>query len=536
MKVVLLFFSIIILNLNLLKAVSPAIILEFKSQGGSISFDLIGKSNTNITIDWGDGVTEDRNLSTQYETFTGTVQASEVKIYGGSIAGFKIFEMPLNKAVFAEYYGFRYISINNCQLDSLYLINNNELDTLFVNSNNLKFLNLEGNTSLVHLEFLSNSISSIDLGSLEKLEFLGANTNNLSCIDLSKNNLLTQIDLQYNILDSINVSNLNNLQVLALYQNQLKELDVSNNPLLTNLVCSYNLLSSVDVSKNPLLIGLGLGFNNLEELDVTKNTELTYLNVSYNKLNKEIDLSKNVKLQNLRLSGNRLPSIDLSAQSELMQLELADNLLWWIDLNSNPKLGSIDITNNDLRISYLPVPKTGWWEYYYNPQRKIEFAYKEYNTYDELDLRSEVSRDGVSSVFTWKSINGATLAPDVDYAESNGMFSFLKGQADSVYCEITNSLFPDLVLETSKFKVTGSTGTIEYRESDITISPNPFSDYLNIKSEKPIRKIEVYNYSGIKLMEYSANSQFEIEIPIVELESGFFLINVDGKFQTAVKY
>jgi hypothetical protein len=55
-------------------------------------------------------------------------------------------------------------------------------------------------------------------------------------------------------------------------------------------------------------------------------------------------------------------------------------------------------------MSYLPVRKLQG-RYFYNPQRKIGLAYREYKTFDMIDLRSEVSRDGVNSVFTWKSIN-----------------------------------------------------------------------------------------------------------------------------------
>ena len=535
MKNFFLLFAMIILNCHFLTAVSPVIKLEPKNKVTAISFDLIAKNNTTISIDWGDGNIENFDLGTNYVTFTGSEFASEIKIYGNSIAGFKILQVPLAKAIFADNYGFKEVSIIHCQLDSLYLINNDELETLYVNYNNLKSLNLEGNSSLIHLEFLSNSISVIDLSPLEKLKFLGANNNNIRRIDFSRNKLLATVDLQYNVLEEIQVDNLINLKALLLYENQLKEIDVSNNPLLTDLVCSYNLLSSIDVSHNPLLIGLGLGSNNLVDLDVTNNTNLTYLNLSNNKLTKKIDLSKNTKLQHLRLSDNKIPSINLTALTDLQQLELANNRLWWIDLNSNAKLWYVDLTQNDFRVNYLPVPKVAWQEYYYNPQRKIGLAYRKYNTFDVIDLSSEVNRDGVNSMFTWKNTSGSILIQDLDYSHSGGKFSFLTVQSDSVFCEITNSLFPNMVLETSKFIVALPTLINNDALINLVVSPNPCSDYLNVKSEKPIHKVEVFNFSGLKLWEYNAHNQLEFSLPMVGLNQGLYLIKVDGQCKSVLK-
>lgn len=535
MKTILLAAVVTIMNFSLLKAISPAIVIEPKNEGRSISFKLSAKvDNTNITIDWGKGVTENFIIGTKDTLFTGESQETEIKIYGSSIARFKIEQLPLKRVNFADNSGIKNVQIVNCQIDSLGLINNNNLDTLIVNSNNLQTLNIDGDTSLVHLEFSGNSISKVDLLSLKKLQTLAANTNTLSSIDLSQNNLLEHVDLQYNIIDSINFSNLKNLKVVHLLENKIKEIDVSNNPLLTDLVCSYNLISSVDLSHNPLLVGIGLGSNNLDKLDVTKNPEITYLNVNNNKL-KNIDLSKNTKLQWLRLSGNNLLSIDVTAISELQQLELADNRLWYINLNNNPKLWRIDITNNDLRIKYVPVQKTGWSEYLYQPQLKIILAYREYNTYDMIDLSSEVSRDGISSVFTWKNTNGKTLVKNEDYAESTGMFSFIKEQNDSVYCEITNSLFPNLILETSKFKVVSTTGIKTIPKINFTLYPNPFTDYVLIKSEEPINKVEVYNSLGLKLLECSVNSLYEFKLQLGNYKSGLYLIKVNRTFKSVLK-
>jgi hypothetical protein len=535
MKKILLLTTTLILNISLLKAISPAIVIEPKTQGSSISFKLSAKvDNSNISIDWGDGNIENYILGIQNTTFSGESLGTEIKIYGSLIAEFRILQIPLKRVNFEDNSGINNVQIVYCQLDSLGLGNNSDLDSVVVPGNNLHTLKVDGNTSLVHLEFSSNSISKINLSLLTKLENLIANTNNLSSIDLSHNNLIKEIDLQYNLLNSIDLSNLIHLKVIHLYQNNLEKIDVTKNTLLTDLVCSYNSLSSIDVSNNPLLIGLGLGSNNLETVDVSNNPELTYLNCRNNKLY-QINLSNNKKLQTLYLSGNQIYDIDLSEQIDLQELDLADNLLNYIEFTNNTKLWSINLTNNIFRIALLPLPQAGWSDYQYMPQQKIKLAYKQYVLNDMIDLRSEFSRNGNKSVYTWKNDKGTTLLPNVDYSESSGIFSFIKLQEDSVYCEITNSLLPNFVLETSKFKVITETSIETLNKASFALYPNPFDDRLIIKSEVPINKVEVYTSLGMKVLEYNPKSSFEIELTLQNLKSGLYLMNINGEFKSVLK-
>ncbi len=235
------------------------------------------------------------------------------------------------------------------------------------------------------------------------------------------------------------------------------------------------------------------------------------------------------------MSGNSISDLDLTQQPDLQQLELANNTLWALNLNNNTNLWSVDITNNYFRIAYIPLPKAGWYEYYYNPQRKIDLFNEVYHTYDVIDLRTQRNRDGVNFVFTWKNTAGKTLKVNEDYSENSGIFAFLKVQEDSVFCEITNSLFPALVLETTRFTVISDTTVDPVVTTEVTLSPNPFSDFLHIKSDKPINKVCIYNYSGAKILEYDAGSKCDVDLPLAELKTGLYLVNMDGNCNTVLK-
>ena len=75
-----------------------------------------------------------------------------------------------------------------------------------------------------------------------------------------------------------------------------------------------------------------------------------------------------------------------------------------------------------------------------------------------LDLGSEYLVNGNYTVYTWKTQSGTTLQTGTDYNISNGKTVFLNTQADSVYCEMTNTTFPGFissnVLKTTCIKVT----------------------------------------------------------------------------------
>jgi hypothetical protein len=224
---------------------------------------------------------------------------------------------------------------------------------------------------------------------------------------------------------------------------------------------------------------------------------------------------------------NLLTDLDVSKSTGLKYFRCIDNKLTSLDLTANDSLLQVKCDSNYLTIASLPLKEDRWTTYLYYPQKNIVLSKQEYETYETIDLRSQVSRAGKSSYFTWKTIIGKTLVEGIDYTESSGVFAFLKDQPDSVYCEITNETFPDLVLETSRFTVLTTTSINESR-TKTSVFPNPFTDIVRIESAEPIKQIEIYSVSGQKLYESKVDGLRSVVIPASGLPNGILVLNVKG--------
>ncbi|SFQ51225.1 hypothetical protein SAMN02910358_02574 [Lachnospiraceae bacterium XBB1006] len=106
---------------------------------------------------------------------------------------------------------------------------------------------------------------------------------------------------------------------------------------LRRLVCSNNILRELDLSKNTKLEMLGCRDNKITKLDVSGCTELQKMSCYHNKLSK-LDLSKNTKLRSLMCSRNKITKLNVSRCKELSFLECGRNRIGKLDLSKNTKL------------------------------------------------------------------------------------------------------------------------------------------------------------------------------------------------------
>jgi hypothetical protein len=238
-------------------------------------------------------------------------------------------------------------------------------------------------------------------------------------------------------------------------------------------------------------------------------------------------LGANSTLMTLDFRYNALTSIDLSKCTGLQYLRCIDNSLTSLDLSANDSLVYVKCDSNFLTIASLPLKANTWTTYRYHPQKHIVLPKRLYDTYEAIDLKNQVARAGKSSTFTWKTTSGNTLVEGIDYAENSGVFAFLNDQTDSIYCEITNETFPNLVLETSRFTVLTAT-SIKESAVKTSVFPNPFTDILRIESVEPIKQIEVFSASGVKLFESNVSGLRSVSIPANSLPKGILVINIKG--------
>ncbi len=127
-----------------------------------------------------------------------------------------------------------------------------------------------------------------------------------------------------------------NLSYISLRGYNIKNIDISKNLKLESVYLDDNKIESIDLSKNINLKTLSLSYNNLSSIDVSNNINLVNFFISYNRLS-DIDVSKNTLLENLTVQYNKLLKLDVSKNTKLKQLGCDGN-----------SIGSLDIRNNTM--------------------------------------------------------------------------------------------------------------------------------------------------------------------------------------------
>jgi hypothetical protein len=196
-----------------------------------------------------------------------------------------------------------------------------------------------------------------------------------------------------------------------------------------------------------------------------------------------------------------------------------------LDIGNIATLLDIDCSNNHLTYSSLPINQPSWTQYSYSPQNPIQIA-KSLNKGIELDLSSQFFIGGNTSVYIWKTKSGSTLEQGTDYTFSEGKTTFLKAQSDSVFCEMTNTSFPDLTgsnaLKTTYTKVTGSTSTENVKKPEVLVYTQSNTLFITVPY---IAQLTIFDIHGKMIVSKSMNiGKSSISMQI----SGIYLVKLSG--------
>jgi Leucine-rich repeat (LRR) protein len=274
------------------------------------------------------------------------------------------------------------------QLTSLDVSKNTLLEILVCHSNKLTSIDLSSNTALTQLECVYNRLTSIDVSGFISLNYFIAYNNRITSIDVTKNAALKTLVIHNNFLTSLDVSNNGDLENLVCYNNMIANLptnpevtgswqttpqngkrleltedfpdenfraEISRIFGLTTDTISYGIISKLDslILKDKGITDLsGIEFfASLEFLDVSNSqaaegrSAKTRESLDRNKIT-ELDLSRNIKLQELNVSNNELTELDLSNNLELVKLDASGNDLRAIDVSFNRKLEELNLSRN----------------------------------------------------------------------------------------------------------------------------------------------------------------------------------------------
>ncbi|WP_075341546.1 hypothetical protein [Tenacibaculum agarivorans] len=281
------------------------------------------------------------------------------------------------------------------------------LTTLNASGNALKIVDFSANTILKNLNLENNQINLINFSNLRNLKSLDVSDNelllltlrnsvsfgltdfdatnnpNLKCIIVDSeayaNAVFTNIDSQTRFseiacnpyisipdtafetaLENLgydDISNDNQIPLLNIYD--ITSLDVENQGIsdltgieyfanLKVLNCSENLLSTIDLSSNLKLEDIDCDKNSFVSLDFSKNFNLIKIDADQMSSLTSIDFTGCEFLQNVEIDDNSIESIDFTTNTSLYVFDLDNNSISTIDLSKNRLLISADLSYNSI--------------------------------------------------------------------------------------------------------------------------------------------------------------------------------------------
>ena len=340
-----------------------------------------------------------------------------------------------------------YFNASGCYISSIEFNNCNNLIILDLTHNELKGLDLSNLPNLQALYVSDNTFSA------ESPLKIGKNKPNLTILEM---NTIEHLDPDFNISDYPNLMSFDGYHNMG-----LKSIDPTGCPNLMRLTVDVTDIESVDVSKNPYLTILNVSNTKVTSLDLSKNPHLLelycdhYGSYNYEYKISELDISNNPKLKYLFCAGNNLTNLDISKCPELITVAANNNYLTSFDVSKNPNLYIVEIHNNCLDFATLPLDPGTWNTYYYG-QRPFP-AEKSYKVGSTFDYSSRVLREGTitdAALYSISEESGSASPVDPSYyTYENGVMTINQIPEDSVYIAFANSMFPDAILQTKKFKI-----------------------------------------------------------------------------------
>ncbi len=236
---------------------------------------------------------------------------------------------------------------------------------------------------------------------------------------------------------------------------------------------------------------------------------LSYLNLDKNKLTGSIPSSlydikriERIHLANNNFSGSI--SNDVSLLIQLDEFVINGNLFTDLpDMSSLKNLYMFDISNNNftfedleanLNIKITPTTN-GFSKFSYSPQKEV--GTEQTISIDESsDYQLNIEVGGAQNEYMWYK-DGVSLGQKLTIPEFE-LNNVTTTDAGVYYCEITNTLVPDLTLHSKNISITvnQTTDIDKLGEFGITIFPNPSNGKFTIQHQQEIVEIKIYTIEG----------------------------------------
>ncbi|MDR6241066.1 M4 family metallopeptidase [Aureibacter tunicatorum] len=208
-----------------------------------------------------------------------------------------------------------------------------------------------------HTEYVEESCGCVvDIPDVHFKEVL-INTTGSSKIDLNGDGevqcgeaVLVKWISHYNgeIQDITGIEAFVNLESLNLYNHKIQSVDLTHNLKLNNVSFGGNEISSFEVSEDNIITQLSLPNNKLTSLDLTEFSALERVWLNGNKLT-EVNFENNPNLTTVDIRQNNIYEVSFDSNPLLEMLQMSSNKLRTVDLSPILNLHMLDLTDNNLR-------------------------------------------------------------------------------------------------------------------------------------------------------------------------------------------
>lgn len=222
------------------------------------------------------------------------------------------------------------------------------------------------------------------------------------------------------------------------------------------------------------------------------------------------------------MDGTQIPNIYTKFYAGLIaKIDLNGNVKWEKDLQSSQNLQTEMYTNialDEQKNIYAYITYKGL----------IHFNNVEYTFGNSLENKviSKFGSDGSLKYFksvdnTGNAFQGRKYYNSIDVI-SNDTFNILGYTSNNYFLNfpLLNSVIPKLYIATFKAE---NLQTNENQNFNLKLYPNPTSDFLNIKSDLKISKIEIYDMGGKLFQTSKMNNE---KVSVSKLPKGNYLINI----------
>lgn len=279
------------------------------------------------------------------------------------------------------------------------------------------------------------------------------------------------------------------------------------NPNLTELNLSGNKLTEFPfASKYHNLQVLNLSNNAFTEFDASAIENLQCLYLSNNKLT-SVNFNNN-QLWDLHLNSNAFETINLNGLGGLQQLFLNSNKLSTIDLAPVSKtIRALGIVDNCFTFATLPNPADApsLNVMLYGIQQPVEVECVE----GKVDLSSQADIRGTATTYEWflgdatldiesGEYVGERLIEGEEFSVEGGVTTFYYTFNEKVMCVMSNPLYPNLLLTSSRLSV-DKAGIEEVKQPEGHTSQSAIYDLSGRRVANPSRGLYIINGKKILL-------------------------------------